>query len=288
MIAMKGRSIVAILLTPLICLLAGSTDSSMESGVGSPEQQSGMSHRISAQSAAKRALCLASLVLRAQAEYQLHPEPGDQPSPNGPVAQDFADSQLAWMKREGLLEAASVHERLLLEKPLGTWERQEVADGQWREEGLLVLMWALRPGTDLLPYDQIVSESELTKLVPHPSAAQAFIAKAKLRDFREISKARDVAELWLWRARTTQIQRDHVKLPKGRTFEEIIRTAATQAEKDGLFMSIDHDFPALGRSYAKLSETQWYTMRSIATERLYALNWLCGYSDDWDHVPTDT
>ena len=278
----------AMLLALLICVTTGNGGSNTKAVVISPEQQSRMSHHINAQSAAKRALCLASLVLRAQAEYQLHPEPGDQPSPNGPVAQDFAVSQLAWMKREGLWEAASAHERILLEKPLGTWERQEVADGQWREEGLLALLWALWPGTDLLPYDQIVSESELTKLIPHPNATQAFVAKAKLRDFREISRARDVAELWLWRARTTQIQRDHVKPPKGRTFEEIIRTAATQAEKDGLFTAIDRDFPALGRSYAKLSETQWYTMRSIATERLYALNWLCGYSDDWDHVPTDT
>src|SRR5262249_41875687 len=95
----KARPILAMLLTPLICLVAGS---STEPAVGSQEQPSRMNHHVTAQSAAKRALCLASLVLRAQAEYQLHPDPGDQPSPNGPVAQDFAVSQLAWIKREGL------------------------------------------------------------------------------------------------------------------------------------------------------------------------------------------
>lgn len=285
---MKDRHVLTTLLPALMWVLAGCNSSTTTRTVVPLEQQSRMNHRVNAQSAAKRALCLASLVVRARAEYELHPEPGDTPNPNGPVAPDFVANQVAWMKSEGLWEAASVHERALLQKPLGKWERQEVADGQWREEDLLVLMWALQPGTDLPPYDQMMSESDFDRLVPAPSAAQAFIAKAKLRDVQEISKARDVAELWLWRARTTQLQRDHVTPPKGMTFEEIIRTAAAHAEKDRLFTAIDHDFPALGRSYAKLSETQWYTMRSIATERLYVLNWLCGYSKDWDAVPTDT
>ena len=30
------------------------------------------------------------------------------------------------------------------------------------------------------------------------------------------------------------------------------------------------------------------TMGSIARERLYALNWLCKYAEDWDEVPTGT
>lgn len=29
-------------------------------------------------------------------------------------------------------------------------------------------------------------------------------------------------------------------------------------------------------------------MTSIAIERHYALNWLCGYAEDWDSVPTET
>jgi hypothetical protein len=243
---------------------------------------------VNPQDAAKRALCLASLVLRAQAEYDLHPAPGDFP-PRGPkTLADFVEKQNEWLRRQGLWIAASRRERQLFAKPLGTWTAQEVADGQWREEALAVIAWALDKRTPFPPYDQIASHSEAIKSVPPPSAAENYIATAKLRNLEDISGARDLAELWLWRARTTQIQRDGVKPPKGMTFEQIIAMTAKKAKEDGLFSPIDNDFPAFGKAYSKASTDEWYTLHSIATERLYALNWLCGYAEDWDQVPTET
>lgn len=223
----------------------------------------------------------------------MHPEPGEQSRTDLITAgQKVAVLQVEWMKQEGLWEAASVRERALFEKPFGSWERQELLDGSWRVEALAIFIWALGSRTDLPPYDRQAHEtnleSDIASLVSHPPEPQSFIAHATLRDVREVRKARDVAELWLWRARTTQLQREHRTPPEGMTFEGIIAEAAKAGERDGLFKAIDNDFPALGRSYARLSETEWYRMRSIASERLYALNWLCGYSDDWDHVPTDT
>ena len=238
------------------------------------------------QLAAKRALCLSLLVLRAQAESQLHREPRDGRGVDIVTPeQDFAVRHVHLLKQEGLWEAASVRERALFEKPLGSWQRQEIVDGSWRQEALGVLIWALGSSTDLPPYDH---ETNAMEMATASREAQPFIAHAKLRDFREIDKARDVAELWLWRARTTQLRDKQVTPPKGMTFEGIIAQAAKAGERDGLFTAIDDDFPALGRSYAKLSKTEWYTMHSIASERLCALNWLCGYSDDWDNVPLGT
>ena len=63
---------------------------------------------------------------------------------------------------------------------------------------------------------------------------------------------------------------------------------AEKAQENGLFIAIDHDFPALGKAYSTLSEDEWETLRSIATERLYALNWLCKHAEDWDQVRTGT
>ncbi len=48
------------------------------------------------------------------------------------------------------------------------------------------------------------------------------------------------------------------------------------------------DFPAFGKPYALISDEEWQIATSIAQERHAAFNWLCGYSDDWDQVPTDT
>ena len=90
------------------------------------------------------------------------------------------------MKHAGLWDAASTRERILLEKPLGSWSRQEITDGQWREESPMVLLWALRPDMTMPPYDEQAFQSEVMKSVPHPMASQAFISNAKFRDSGDI------------------------------------------------------------------------------------------------------
>ena len=110
---------------------------------------------------------------------------------------------------------------------------------------------------------------------------------ARLRSESEIGAARETAEAWLWRARTTFIQKNPEKYPPldGWTYEEIIGAAAKNLQEKGLFKAIRNDFPAVGKSYAELSDEEWQTLRSIAGERLYGLNWICGYAEDWDRVP---
>jgi hypothetical protein len=169
------------------------------------------------------------------------------------------------------------------------WSRQDIADGQWREESLSVLVWAL-DGSRIFPrYDApAAAQADVARSFPMLEDAHGLIAKAKLRDSNEISKQRDIAELWLWRARTTQLQREATKSQTDLTLEQIVTMTVEKAASDGLFKPIDKDFPALGKPYSKLTEAEWQTMRSIATERLYALNWLCGRTEDWDDVRTDT
>ena len=60
------------------------------------------------------------------------------------------------------------------------------------------------------------------------------------------------------------------------------------ANQEGHFEPIDDDSPAFGKTYRDLTDDEWSTMHSIATERLYALNWLCGYAANWDDVRCDT
>lgn len=66
--------------------------------------------------------------------------------------------------------------------------------------------------------------------------------------------------------------------------------SAERAESDGLFISIDGDFPAFGRAYSSISPEEWSIATSIAMERHKALNWLCGFApgNRWDETPTDT
>lgn len=244
---------------------------------------------VSTQVVAKRALCLMALVQRANAEYQLHPAPGDSKSPFAPPPSDLDARISSWLRSEGLWDSASQVEKALMGKPLGSWTRQEVADSQWREESVDVLLWALQPDALMAAYDVPFLTIGKMKSLGSPPQAEAFVRSAKLRPEAEILKARDIAELWLWRSRTTQLQKEHYSPPKGEPgLEQIVSMTVAKAQKDGLFTPIHDDFPALGKPYSKLTDSKWQTLHSIATERLYALNWLCGYAENWDAVPTGT
>jgi hypothetical protein len=226
-------------------------------------------------------MCLGSITARANLEHELL-EKHEENSAEDQAR--FARNQKAGMEEQALWQALSSRERSLMEKPLGTWEEQEAADGEWRKDSAVVLLWALGQGGELLPYDKEADDLAL----PPFDDARKFINGAKLRSSEEIEKGRQAAELWLRRARTTQLQMEHVDPPKGMTFETIIGITAEGAEHSGYFKAVGKDFPAHGKPYSQLSEDEWETMRSIATERLYAFNWLCGYSADWDKVPTGT
>jgi hypothetical protein len=246
-----------------------------------------VSRVVSATDAATRTLCLASILARTNLEYGLKFDPSST-SNNRPDDDAFQQKQRRWMEGQGLWNGLSLRERTLLEKPVGTWSEPEIADGQWRAEAIGVLLWALKPNDKLPPYDRQISSADVMAALPSPDDSVRFIRKAQLRSAEEIIAARGIAELWLWRARTTQLQMTGAAAPEGWTFEKIIAMAAEKANEDKLFVPIDHDFPALNKAYSKLSEDEWHTMRSIAQERLYALNWLCKYAEDWDEVPTGT
>src|SRR5262249_27123569 len=126
-----------------------------------------------------------------------------------------------------------------------------------------------------------------------------FIASAALRPANEVARMRSIAELWHWRSRTKQLVERGAPFPgnaamqaKGfDSFDAIVRFTADKAHADGLLpQTIAHDFAAFGQAYRSLSAAQWAQATSIATERHFALNWLCGEApgNDWHRTPTST
>ena len=280
--------LIAIVLVAVAAITASALHASKgdKNAAGSPGGADA-SRVVSATDAARRMLCLASILARTNLEYGLKFEPASA-SKNSPDDHAFQQSQRRWMEDQGLWNGLSLRERTLLEKPVGTWSEQEIADGQWRAEAIGVLLWALKPNEKLPPYDRQTSSADVMAALPRPDDSVGFMRRAQLRSAEEIIAARGIAELWLWRARTTQLQMTGAAAPEGWTFEKIIAMTADKANEDKLFLPIDLDFPALNKAYSKLSEDEWHTMRSIAQERLHTLNWLCKYAEDWDEVPTGT
>ena len=282
------KFICAIAVLLVVILVAASKTfrgSTRRDSVASPGQP-GTSHVVSASDAAIRSLCLASILARTNLEYEAKSQ--ETHAPNGDVDRIFQKNQRQGMENMGLWSALSSRERALMKKPVGSWSTQDIADGQWRAEALRALLWALKSFPSFPPYDEQAPIGAVTAVLPPPDKCQRFISNAALRDDNDIARARSIAELWLWRARTTQLQMSGATPPEGWTFEKIISVTAEWARKEQFFSPIDQDFPALNKPYSKLSEDEWRTVHSIAQERLYALNWLCKYADDWDAVPTGT
>lgn len=205
------------------------------------------------------------------------------------VHEELATQLNIWLADEGLISAQSTLEKPLVSKALGSWSRQENIDVAWRANSLGVILWALSQFQELPPWDTQFTPQETIKPLNLFAPTKAFLEKASLRPEAEVEKARDLAALWHWRARTRRLQDEGIEPEEGSSLAETVRASAAAAfEKGDIPEPIDDDFPVFGKAYASLSQEELSVATSIAIERHYALNWLCGYSADWDSVPTDT
>jgi hypothetical protein len=233
-----------------------------------------------------RALCLRALQFRAVFEYAYR----GNPDPDGELRADLRKRLVAlnaWVSVEGIDLHASATEGALLAKALGTWVEQELRDASWRNEAYGTVLWALGQIPVIPPYDQQFEDTD--QCIEWLEPATEVLARMRLRPAAEIARARKVAELWNWRARTTRLQHQQWRLAKRHNLPAVIRRAAHLAHEHGdLPPPMKDDFPAFGKPYARLSSKEHSEAESIATERHFALNWLCGYSEDWDSTPTDT
>jgi len=170
--------------------------------------------------------------------------------------------------------------------------QQQLVNASWRMESVMTLMWALGIIPELLPFDQ-QAKPELMKQIPHQDISNSFIS-AQLLDEKTIEKGRTLAELWHWRSRTRELVEEKrpfpADIPQFKSYDEIVRFSAKAANKKDSLGILEEDFAAMGKAYRDLTDEEWSSVRSIAYERHFALNWLCGYApgNRWDETPTDT
>ncbi|MDB6064502.1 MAG: repeat-containing protein [Pedosphaera sp.] len=246
---------------------------------------------VTPQAAAKRALCLRALIRRGVIEAMMLGAKENSLSKSAVEEAKVETKKInQWLKDEELWEALSVREKALLKVNTGAWPVQALTDASWRAEALGVITWALQLSDRILPYDEQNGDQSAVNSLEILFPTTPFVSSARLRPDAEIAAARETAEAWLWRARTTRCQKqpDKYPPPAGWTYEKIIFAAVEHSEKQGLFKAIDGDYPAFGKPYRELTEKEWSTMSSIASERLYGLNWLCAHADNWDLVKTGT
>ncbi len=212
-------------------------------------------------------------------------------------AEALRDDYWRRLRDAGLWQHLSPREQMHAQSTMETMTQQQQVEASWRIEAAQTLMWALGMLPELPPYDTKATH-ELLKQIPS-SDATAFIRSAKLREQSEIDRARDTVELWHWRSRTREIIERGDAFPADakmkaagfQTYDDIVRFSARNAAQQGTIPPcVNDDFPAKGKAYRDLTGEDWSAVRSITSERHFALNWLCGYAPDnkWDETPTDT
>jgi hypothetical protein len=217
---------------------------------------------------AARAIVVATICRRAHLELAAQDLIGDDPEGE---RFDLA----AWIVEEGLDPALTPAEQRLLKSRLGRIAREELVAASWQAEGLAALAWALGLSDDV---DWPANPGPLLALVPAPwDSSRALRSGAKLRSEAAIALERERAELWYWRAET---ETEDVRA--------LVREVAEEAHAAGLLPPpIGHDFPVGRLAFRSLPPDQRDEWRIIATERLRALNWVCGFGSDWENVPLE-
>lgn len=268
---------------PRICLI--STE-------GYPKLMSDSSPK-NARAVAYRALCIGALLKRHELELRVK------------TLRDYIISEddrkilieerramnenlLDWVVEEGLSPHLTFAENRLLYAPLGEWSSRWLMHTSWRAETLGMLLWSLRVLDDIPPYDVPFEQEDILAPLDIFTPTIDFVWCAELRPTSSLRAMRDLAELWDWRARATQLQRLGVRPMPNMSLSDIIRATAEQAHRNGTLNAlINGDFPAFGKPYALLSDDQYDLTRTIAYERYSAMNWVSESSTSWVSLPID-
>ena len=195
---------------------------------------------------------------------------------------------LAWLSEQELTSQLTEEERRLLETPVGRLSRDDASTATWSAEALVGLAWAagLIPR---LPAPTVAADpAAALSAIPQPwDDPAAFFAGIALRPEEEIAVERERAEVWRWRVEV-EIDRRRATGALRDEIETDLRDTAAEAVAAGLLPHlVAGDFAVEERPVRALSEERLAAIASIVTQRLHALNWLCGFGQRWDDVPLD-
>jgi hypothetical protein len=248
-----------------------------------------------------------ALVLRCLGQISLAPRSTERAeSSTMEYFEGERQKMVAWMRREKFWSAATPREQAFLSTHIGTHVRGSLdPTKEWREE-LSTALWALGGVKRMPGYDEPAAAfTDMAKRLPRIGLpTEGFIQAAQLRAAGVILHERQKAEMWQWRALAWErmARKDFPEgeelrelraglrekadeenfrlrpMPDGQTlFLELIRFSSNHAYQKGLIQRpIQEDFPAFGKRYSTLRNTEVTLLKRYATERLDVLLWMMG------------
>jgi hypothetical protein len=202
---------------------------------------------------------------------------------------EILDQLRSWVRGQGIDPYLSAVERHALGQPLNEIDDDTLFALSWRLQALVAILWALHKIEPMPTYAESYSADALQPLLPFGQPIEGFLTTTRLRTEEELVMERHRAEFWNWRARTDLLRRQGMKPPAGETYDTTIARAVQTALDEGVVTEVrDGDVLCNGVPYRVLSPEAFADAASTAQERHFALNWMCGYAEDWDDTPTDT
>lgn len=189
-----------------------------------------------------------------------------------------------WLRAEEIWPDLTQDEVLLLSRGTAAGDEPDQFSVQETLEALGALAWTLKLLADL-EADLPASVDSLIPSLPHPwDSTKTWVSGLQLRSLDEIAARRESAELWTWRLLTENDLREAFP-DELEELRAIIRDAEREGRAAGILSR--GGFRVQGRDISTLNLTERNTLLSASLARLRALNWVCGYGDDWDSVPLD-
>lgn len=229
---------------------------------------------------------------------QLTNLPGDKAQELEKQVEHFVGKLLMLSEKYNFLKCLTLSEQRTVVTPYNKLDLKTLATASWRIECIPVLLWSLGLLNKISNYDAQAATSVVDIL--QIEKFEDIRSTAKLRSSEEISGAREVAELWHWRCRTKQLIDRGELFPKElngksqfKSFDDIVRFTVKASKKENFppnLQVIDEDFGVRSKAVRDLSEQEFSELFSLAAERHFTLNWLCGFApgNNWDLTPTET
>lgn len=213
-------------------------------------------------------------------------------SAEGPGANDDTEAlrfdQTAPLHMSGAFDECTDRERDFLMNPSRATSYGDVPEFTLAGEALEALLTVCGIGQPTPPPPQPYAPVGLNRSRLELSGLDSHLAKSFQRlEPEAIANARELAELWHWRALTELDIRVAESAGKAELLS-LVREVTKEAVHSGIFSresANDFDSPSTSVSSWSDDELMIFTIASEA--RLKALNWLCGFGVTWDNVPLD-
>jgi len=230
-----------------------------------------------------RALCIGSVVMRAEFETELSDDP---PEEDRASHIEGINRINQWIIEQNLSDHFTPGEIALIAKKPGEWSLDEAFEGSWRLEALGMLMWSLGL-TDFMPeWDEPFNLDDIMPRLHLGAPVKKLLLSIKPLGEEEIKRQCRIAEIWHWRMRATMISReDQPECEPCRMTPEISEAAQAAYEKEFIPEVMEDDFVAFDKPVHKLESEEFVQLTSITVKRHLACQWLNGAFDRYYNSP---